>query len=174
MHHSSHPTDYKGFDAFVAVGKGAGGGVQSGLNERIEVTAGDTLMSLKRKRNEGTCEFEGCVEETNLEWHHHFKTMPAERRWEGRVGGDMYRKISTFTPTKNKYKQEAYANQLQKCTLLCHTHHTHTHTHHSSSSILNNPLVQQREQESALLVQQHGWEVAMKVMRELRKLGQVL
>ena len=167
MHHSSHPNGYQGFDAFVVVGKGWGDGVQSGLKERIEVTAGDTLVSLKRKRNDGKCEFEGCVCETGLEWHHHFKTMHAERRWEERIGGDMYRKISTFTPTENKYKQEAYANQLQKCTLLCKTHHTHTHTH---THTLNHLVIQQRAQQSALLVQQHGWEVAIKLMRELRKL----
>jgi len=166
----------QGFDALVVVGekKGEKKELEGGLKERIEVHSSDTQRSLKRKRNNGQCEFPGCGEKRvhMLEWHHHFKTLPAEQRGGERVGGGMYRKISTFTPSNNPNKLDAYANQLQKCTLLCTPHHTHTHTHFAHHPRLNQHLVQQRAQEFALLVQQHGVQKALKAMRELRKLGQ--
>jgi hypothetical protein len=225
MQATSHPDTHTGFHAYVVVGKGKSSSVESLLKERIEITARDTAQSLKLKRNNGRCEFPGCVCETGLEWHHHFKSQPAEKRMEENMGGNMYRKISTYIQTENTYAHEAYANQLQKCTLLCTPHHiqthTHTHTHtHTENSIpntktpilkVNSHLQQQRAQvcvcvcvcrcrwgcgvwgsmhacllyiyahiytyththtqEFSLLVQQHGLNVAIRVMRANRKLA---
>jgi hypothetical protein len=167
----------QGFEAFVVVGekKGEKKELEGGLKERIEVHSYDTQKSLKRKRNNGQCEYPGCGEKRlhMFEWHHHFKTLPADQRGGEKVGGSMYRKISTFTPSDNPNKLEAYAIQMQKCTLLCTPHHTHTHTHYPDQYMrLNQHLVQQRAKQFALLVQQHGVEKALKAMREIRKLGQ--
>ena len=165
-----------GFDAYMEVGRKREGG-KEGLKERIEVTATDTNASLKRKRNGGVCEFEGCGEKENTEWHHHFKTMPADKRMRGIGGGvgrgEVYRKISKYTGSENKETQDVYADQLQRCTLLCTQHHTHTHTHHSEQERLRShtAAMQQSSQMFAVLQQQYGLHGAIKAMAALRKLG---
>jgi hypothetical protein len=173
MHHSI------AFDAYFVLERRIEGGKEKkeGLKERIQVTAEDTNASLKRKRNGGVCEFEGCEEKENTEWHHHYKTMPAEKRIRGMGGGmgggGVYMNISKYTGTKNENAQEAYAEQLQTCTLLCTKHHTHTHTHHSKQERLRKHAVamQINSETFASLHMQHGLKAAVKTMAALRKLG---
>jgi hypothetical protein len=130
------------FDAFVVLGQGQGksssGGSVTGslLKPRIEVTASDTVTTLKRKRNNGCCEFPGCKCDSlaALEWHHHFKTEPAERRWEEKVGGGCTEKSAALskqiTPMHTKLTLTSCKNARYFVFRITNTHtHTHTHTH---------------------------------------------
>ena len=121
--HTHVPT---GFDAYVTreMLRSYREGKERETRERIQVLPTDTKESLKRKRNEGVCEYFGCRVTEGVEWHHDLS--PAARR--EKVG--VYRNISNFRPTSNSNVLNAYENQLLYCTLLCKKHHEHTHTEH--------------------------------------------
>ena len=110
--------------------------------ERIVIEPTDTKHTLKRKRNNGCCEYTGCDAKDKLEWHHEpsfFSKQPPQQTAEGGCGGrggggdggvkGVYRKISDYKPTSNPHVINAYEQQLQQCSLLCKIHHEHTHTH---------------------------------------------
>ena len=85
----------------------------------------------------------------------------------------MYRKISDFKPTTNTNVIDAYEKEMQRCDLLCKTHHEHTHTHH----LLEKSRLELQQTAASHLatylavVAEYGELVAVRVLREKRKLA---
>lgn len=131
----------------------------------------DTKTSLKRKRNDGKCEFPGCTQTDLLEWHHYLHTwlgpQPANRS-----NKCFKRYMAHFQPTANAHKLQAYADELQKTTLLCRKHHTHTHTTYfqEKSRLRKELAAASRLAALAEVERQHGRKIAAKVGVELARL----
>jgi hypothetical protein len=174
-------TDMAGFDCYVTrediirEKKGE-------KRERIVVEPTDTKHTLKRKRNNGCCEYTGCDAKDKLEWHHEpsfFSKQPPQQTAEGGCGGGgdggvkgVYRKISDYKPTSNPHVMNAYEQQLQHCSLLCKIHHEHTHTHtlNENSRLQQQQTVASRPCTYTTVYAEHGPMAALRVLRALRKL----
>jgi hypothetical protein len=156
---------------------------EEGRKERIAIETSDTKHTLKRKRNNGCCEFEGCEATEHLEWHHepsfYSKHLPQQSGVGGCVceggGGDggVYRKISDFKPTTNPNVINAYEQQMQKCSLLCKNHHetTHTHTHLENCRLQQQHTIVKRLAMYSAIQSEHGHMAAVCVLRAFRKLN---
>ena len=93
-------TDMAGFDCYVTrediirEKKGE-------KRERRLVEPTDTKHTLKRKRNNGCCEYTGCDAKDKLKWHHEpsfFSKQPPQQTAEGGCGGSLA-KFTTNTHT---------------------------------------------------------------------------
>ena len=56
---------------------------EEGKKEIIVIEPMDTKHTLKRKRNNGCCEFEGCMAKENVEWHHRLSLYPQNSAAKG-------------------------------------------------------------------------------------------
>jgi hypothetical protein len=102
------------------------GGAGEGARRRIAIEPHDTKQTLKRKRNGGVCEYQGCCETEGVEWHHDLPSIEDIRAGKKRRG--VYRNPSNYQPTSNRNVLAAYEYEMQLCTLLCKRHHELVHT----------------------------------------------
>ena len=139
--------------------------------EQMAITPNDTQASLKRKRNNDKCEFPGCTQTENTEWHHHTRT------WLGPGVADdksvIVRPISNFKPTENQNTLDIYAAELAKTTLLCQNHHRHTHTTYCAekSRLCQKQAAARRLAVFEAVKQQYGTIIAARVLQQYIKLG---
>jgi hypothetical protein len=173
--------EYGRFDEYIEVSHMKKRQTQEDKPEQSSILPGDTAASLKRKRNGGACERLGCSAIDNVEWHHHNETwlcseghaaVAAEiKDWGGARG--VKRFVSKLQPTTNKAVLDAYAAEIQKCTLLCKMHHEQTHTLHlqKKSRLQLQHAAARRLATWMVLVRQYGQVAAARAMLQLEKLA---
>ena len=61
--------DWVGFDRYITRDDKRRR-LEEGKKEKITIEPTDTKHTLKQKRNNGCCEYVGCMSKENVEWHH--------------------------------------------------------------------------------------------------------
>ena len=87
-HTAQEGKDWVGFDHFI-IADSKRRRLEGENKERLVIEPTETKHTLKQKRNNGCCEYEGCGAKENLEWHHRLslysKFPPQQTAVEGCV-----------------------------------------------------------------------------------------